>query len=74
MLAINDSHLKETITTAIKLWESSIENHDLYGLFKAHEYIHDYDYFALNYPTKYVYSPYADYQGVDDYFGHLDSD
>ena len=35
-------------------------------------YLHDYDYFAFNYPTHYVYNENADFQGIDDYFGHLE--
>lgn len=55
----------------LKLWEESAKEHNIEGLFLAHEYIHDYDYFLYNYPTHYVYHPDADYQGIDDYFGHL---
>lgn len=55
----------------LNLWQESAKEHNIEGLFLAHEYIHDYDYFLYNYPTRYVYDPDADYQGVYDYFGHL---
>ncbi len=63
---------KSKLETTLKIWENSIKNRNLEGLFKAHEYIHDMDYFMLNYPTRYVYDPYADFQGIDDYFGTLE--
>ncbi len=54
-----------------ELWEASAKEHNLEGLFLAHEYIHDYDYFLYNYPTHYVYNDSADMQGIYDYFGHI---
>ena len=68
---IYDKQSLQAIMRAAELWQNAIINHDLEGLFKAHEYIHDYDYFVFNYPTKYVYNPDADFQGVNDYFGHI---
>lgn len=70
--AVKDDYVKQKLSEALKLWKESVNSHDLEGLFKVHEYIHDYDYYAFNYPTHYVYSEYADYQGLDDYFGHLE--
>lgn len=72
ILVIKDDTAKKNLQTALKLWNKSIAEHNLGGLFKVHEYIHDYDYFAVNYPTRYVYDNYADYQGLDDYFGRLE--
>lgn len=69
---ICDKTAKKNLKTALKLWNKSISEHNLGGLFKVHEYIHDYDYFAVNYPTSYVYDSDADYQGLDDYFGRLE--
>ncbi len=69
---IKDDTAKKNIKTALKLWNKSIFDHNLGGLFKVHEYLHDYDYYAVNYPTSYVYDSYADYQGLDDYFGRLE--
>ena len=70
--AIEDETAKQQLTNALNLWNKSVKAHDLEGLFKAHEYLHDYDYYAFNYPTHYVYDENADYQGLDDYFGHLE--
>lgn len=70
--ALKDESAKDDLTKALNLWEESIKNHNLKGLFEVHEYLHDYDYYALNFPTKYVYNEFADYQGLDDYFGHLE--
>lgn len=69
---INEPYAEKQLTEAYEIWKRGVENHDLSGLFKAHEYIHDYDYYAINYPTRYVYDDRADYQGLDDYFGHLE--
>lgn len=69
---LKDETAKEKLSEALKLWEESVRSHSLQGLFRAHEYLHDFDYYAFNYPTHYVYSETADYQGLDDYFGHLE--
>lgn len=69
---IEDRDAKKNLSTALKLWKKSVSEHKLEGLFEVHEYIHDYDYYAFNYPTHYVYDSYADYQGLDDYFGRLE--
>ncbi len=70
--AVKDESTKQKLSEALSLWKKSLNAHDLEGLFKVHEYLHDFDYYAFNYPTHYVYSEYADYQGLDDYFGHLE--
>ena len=69
---VKEESVKVKLSEALKLWNESVNSHDLEGLFKVHEYVHDYDYYAFNYPTHYVYSESADYQGLDDYFGHLE--
>lgn len=69
---VKEESVKVKLSEALKLWKESVNSHDLEGMFKVHEYIHDYDYYAFNYPTHYVYSESADYQGLDDYFGHLE--
>lgn len=68
---IEDKDTKEKLSKVLKLWEASVKNRDLEGMFTVHEYLHDFDYYAFNYPTSYVYNEWADYQGLDDYFGHL---
>lgn len=68
---IKDKQLRKNLQTALNLWNKSVLEHNIEGLFKVHEYVHDYDYYAVNYPTAYVYDIYADYQGLDDYFGRL---
>lgn len=69
--AVKENQAKERLNEALNIWKQSIEEHSLEGCFEVHKYVHDYDYFAFNYPTRYVYSEFADYQGVDDYFGIL---
>ena len=68
---VNDNQTKQALNEALSLWDESMKNHDLEGLFTAHEYIHDYDYFVFNYPTKFVYDNNADFQGLKDYFGRI---
>ena len=72
ILAVKDEAAKKDLSNALKLWEDSVNEHNLKGLFTVHEYLHDYDYYSFNYPTKYVYDEDADFQGLDDYFGHLE--
>lgn len=67
-----DKSTEEKLRNISKLWNKALKEHDLEGLFEAHEYIHDYDYYLYNYPTRYVYDNYADYQGLDDYFGRIE--
>ena len=66
---INDKESGNNLKKALEIWERGVREHNLDDLFTAHEYIHDYDYFAINYPTHYVYDARADFQGIDDYFG-----
>lgn len=68
---IDSKKTKQIFEKALEIWNVSVSEHNISGLFKVHEYIHDCDYFAFNYPTKYVYDEQADYQGLDDYFGTL---
>ena len=68
---VTDRESGKTLKKALEIWERGVREHSLDDLFLAHEYIHDYDYFAINYPTHYVYDNCADYQGIDDYFGRI---
>ncbi|MBR2043483.1 MAG: hypothetical protein IJ946_04000 [Clostridia bacterium] len=68
---VEDKRTKESLIDVLTLYEQAVAEHNLSALFKVHEYIHDYDYFAFNFPTHYVYSEDADYQGINDYFGKL---
>ncbi len=70
--AVTDKLAKEKLSKALTLWNKALSEHDLKGLFEVHEYLHDFDYYAFNFPTDYVYSEYADFQGLDDYFGRLE--
>lgn len=70
---VNDTKAEALLKKALKIWNDAVKAHDLDGLFTAHEYIHDIDYFCVNYPTHYVYDINVDFQGIDDYFGHIDS-
>ena len=63
----NDITKKDFITIC-NLLEEGIKNHDIEKLFKAHEIIHDYDYWVINTPVHLEYEP-ADWGGVDTYFG-----
>ena len=67
----NNKNMSAKFKYVLNLWQVSAEEHNIEGLFLAHENIHDYDYFLYNFPTHYVYDPAVDYQGVYDYFGHL---
>ena len=49
----------------------AISNHDLGAVFAVHEYIHDYDYYVINYPVQYSMTP-PDWGGIDEYFGRIE--
>lgn len=68
---LENEKTKQKLSEVLELWKKSLKSHDLEGIFKVHEYLHDYDYFAFNFPTHYVYNENVDFQGLDDYFGHL---
>ncbi len=62
-----------TVATLTKVSEDltiAFEGHDIGLIFIAHEYIHDLDYFAIDYP-KYCDTPPPDWAGVEVYFGRL---
>lgn len=69
--SVNDSKAEALLKKALKIWNDAVKSHDLDELFTAHEYIHDIDYFCVNYPTHYVYDINVDFQGIDDYFSHI---
>ncbi len=68
---VKDAEAKQKLTEALTLWRKGMKNHEPEYLFKAHEILHDYDNYVYNFPTKAMYVPYGDYQGINDYFGHI---
>ncbi len=68
---IKDEETKQEFENIIELLQKSMDNHDLGGCFKVHEFIHDYDYFAINYPAYFEDTPPPDWAGINVYFGHL---
>lgn len=67
---IKDCETKRRFESIYKDLKSACDNHDIGSIFTVHEYIHDYDYFAVNYPVYYEMQP-IDWGGIDNYFGHL---
>lgn len=51
--------------------QKAMDRHDIEGCFKAHEAIHDYDYWIINYPAYFDTFPATDWGGVDVYFGNI---
>lgn len=68
---IKDEETKKEFENIIELLKNAMENHDLAGCFKVHEFIHDYDYYAINYPAYFQDVPPPDWEGINVYFGHL---
>lgn len=66
-----DSELSNDITTVQKLIKYAVDNHDIKGLWYAHQVIHDIDYWILNYPIEFQAGRPAppDWSGVNCYFG-----
>lgn len=67
----SDPNLIDDITTVQKLIKYAVDNHDIKGLWYAHQVLHDLDYWALNYPIHYPIGKPAppDWKGIDTYFG-----
>lgn len=68
---IKDEEIKKEFEKIIQEFENAMNNHELASCFKVHEFIHDYDYYAINYPAYYPTFPPADWEGIGVYFGHL---
>ncbi len=67
---IKDKETKIAFETMYTDLQAACDYRDIGSIFAVHEYIHDYDYFAINHPPHYeMYAP--DWQGLDDYFGHI---
>lgn len=59
------------LSEAITLLKEGIAAHNIEKLFAAHEIIHDYDYFAANYPVSSRDDLWVAGSGLSVYFGHL---
>lgn len=68
---VKDEKTKTTIITLKSDYINAFKNHDIGSIFTVHEVIHDYDYYAVNYPISFSIAP-PDWGGIDDYFGHLE--
>lgn len=66
-----DAELQKSIITLKEDYIRAFELHDIGSIFAVHEVIHDYDYYVVNYPIVLSTEP-PDWQGIDDYFGHLE--
>ena len=66
----NDSKTKNDLNNAYNLLKDGIDNHNLDNCFESHKIIHDYDYWAINYPVSLKIEP-VDWGGVYTYFGNI---
>lgn len=66
-----DNELKERLITAKSDFINAIDNHDIGSVFTVHEFIHDYDFYAVNYPVQYKLDP-PDWEGIKVYFGRIE--
>lgn len=69
---IKNEDIKADFFKMSKELERACNYHDIGGIFAIHEYIHDYDYFAANYPPYFKLLAPPDWDGVNVYFGHLE--
>lgn len=72
-VAIKDKKAKKVFEECYKELKRACDNRNVEKIFKVHEVIHDYDYYAINYPAHYDLQP-ADWGGIGIYFGHLRSE
>ncbi len=67
---VKDTQLKQMLITAKADFINAIDNHDIGSVFTVHEFIHDYDFYAVNYPVQYKLDP-PDWEGIKIYFGRV---
>ena len=72
-ITIKDEKAKMLFEELYEELKKACDNRDVEKIFKVHEVIHDYDYYAINYPAHYDLQP-ADWGGIGVYFGHLRSE
>lgn len=72
-IAIEDEETKMVLKKIYEELKKACDIRDVEKIFKVHEVIHDYDYYAINYPAHYDLQP-ADWGGIGVYFGHLRSE
>lgn len=70
-ITIEDEETKMVLKKLYEELKKACDNRDVEKIFKVHEVIHDYDYYAINYPAHYDLQP-ADWGGIGVYFGHLE--
>lgn len=66
---IQNETAKSELENACKLLKEGIDERDLSKFFKAHEIIHDYDYWVLSVEPSFVSFAPADWEGTHTYFG-----
>ena len=64
---LKDEDTKKDINNMLSILKDGLENHDIEKCFKAHEIIHDYDYWVINTPVHLETAP-PDWGGVTTYF------
>ncbi|MEE1198990.1 MAG: hypothetical protein U0K54_07600 [Acutalibacteraceae bacterium] len=68
---IKDIKTKKALQIICRDLKSACDNRDIGSLFTVHESIHDFDYFAINYPAHFELLAPPDWDGINTYFGHL---
>ena len=68
---IKDAETKKAFETMCEDIKAACDNRDIGSLFTVHESIHDFDYFAINYPAYFELLAPPDWKGINIYFGHL---
>lgn len=69
---IRNKEIKSQFEAMSESLRKACDNHDIGGIFAIHEFIHDYDYFAINYPAYFELLAPPDWNGINIYFGHLE--
>lgn len=70
IFAIKDVDTKTAVSVMKQDYINAIKKHDIGSVFTVHEFIHDYDYYAVNYPVQYDLDP-PDWGGIKIYFGRI---
>ena len=68
---IQNKDAKEDLLKGLKVLEEGVEKHDIEKIFEAHEYIHDYDVWVVEYPIQGLIAEPIEWKKLSTYFGRV---
>ena len=68
---LKNKEIKEELSIGLKLLKEGVEEHNIDKLFEAHEYIHDYDVWVIEYPIESLTVEPIEWHALKTYFGKV---